>query len=508
MPGTTQSSSAGVPDPFVLVIFGASGDLTRRKLIPALFHLCREGLLPKKFAIVGYARSALGDTGFQELISQSIKGYADKNETGLDEHRCQFISAARYQQGKYDDKGDIQRLAERLRAISTELDIPANYLFYLSTPPEMIAPVAEQLAAAQLNHKGPAPWARLVVEKPFGRDLTSARELNRILQRNFAEEQIFRIDHYLGKETVQNLLVLRLANSVFEPLWNNRYIDHVQITAAETLGVEGRAGYYEQAGALRDMVQNHLMHLLSLAAMEPPVSLEADAIRDEKVKVLRSLRPISPQCAMNGVIQAQYGPGEHNEQSLPGYLQENGVAADSTTETFVAFRAMIDNWRWAGVPFYLRTGKRMPVRITEIGIHFRAAPQVLFNAQGRLPANFLAIRIQPNEGIAMGLQVKRPGLTQAIEPYLMDFGYADAFKGRLSDAYERLLLDAARGDATLFTRADEVEAAWAYVDPIIQGCQGLKTLPQYPAGSWGPPQADALIEDEGRRWQLIKRSKS
>ncbi|MBN2210337.1 MAG: glucose-6-phosphate dehydrogenase [Sedimentisphaerales bacterium] len=501
-----QITATGTPGPFVLVIFGASGDLTRRKLIPALFHLYREGLLPENFAIVGYARSELGDEGFRELIYQSIAEHA--RETGdEDESRRRFNSTVRYQQGRYDDERDIRRLAGRLQAITSELNIPANYLFYLSTPPEMIAPIAEQLARVQLNHRGPNPWSRLVVEKPFGRDLTSAKELNQILQQSFAEEQIFRIDHYLGKETVQNLLVLRLANSVFEPLWNNRYIDHVQITAAETLGVEGRAGYYEQAGALRDMVQNHLMHLLSLAAMEPPVALMADAIRDEKVKVLRSLRPIPARCAMNGVVRAQYGPGEQKGQSAKGYLQEDGVATDSTTETFVAFKAMIDNWRWAGVPFYLRTGKRMPVRITEIGIHFRSAPQVLFNAKGELPANFLAIRIQPNEGIAMQLQVKRPGLTQAIEPFLMDFGYADAFKQRLSDAYERLLLDAARGDTTLFTRADEVEAAWAYVDPIIQGCEGKGTLPQYPAGSWGPREADALIEDEGRRWQLIKRKK-
>jgi len=372
--------------------------------------------------------------------------------------------------------------------------------------------VIEQLRDAGLARRGAveAPWARLILEKPFGRDLASARQLNALLGAAFSENQIFRIDHYLGKETVQNILVLRFANSIFEPIWNHKHVDHVQITVSETIGVEGRGAYYEQAGALRDIVQNHMMHLLCLVAMEAPTSLAPDAVRDEKVKVLGVLRPIARECLANGVVRGQYGPGEVLGRAAPGYVEEDGVPEDSDTETFVAFQALVDNWRWAGVPFYLRTGKRMPARITEVSVHFRALPQVLFNAPpfGPMPPNILALRIQPNEGISMRFQVKVPGPAMRIEPFQMDFGYTGAFGREPPDAYERLLLAAALGDPTLFTRSDEVEAAWAFVGPVIEGCRGRPTkLPVYPAGSWGPQEADALIGADGRAWLLTRRSR-
>ena len=350
-----------------------------------------------------------------------------------------------------------------------------------------------------------SPWARIVVEKPFGRDLQTAHSLNEHVRAIFDEEQIFRIDHYLGKETVQNIMVLRFANSIFEHIWSYDFIDHVQITVSESLGVGSRGGYYDQAGALRDIVQNHMMHLLCLVAMEPPISLTADAVRNEKVKVLRSLRPIAPDCAANGVVRAQYTEGTVNGKQMPGYRQSPNVAADSATETFVAFKANIDNWRWAGTPFYLRTGKCMPKRCTEISVHFKDVPQVLFNRPPAEPLKpkVLAIRVQPNEGISLEFQAKVPGLAMKIKPLEMDFDYAESFGSAPPDAYERLLLDATLGDATLFTRVDEVEAAWRYVEPIVDGCsRDCENLRQYHAGTWGPREADKLIEIDGRAWHL------
>ncbi|MBE3070372.1 MAG: glucose-6-phosphate dehydrogenase, partial [Planctomycetes bacterium] len=378
------------------------------------------------------------------------------------------------------------------------------------TPPSAFLDIVGGLAASGLARPGAcgAPWSRIIIEKPFGRDLASARALNAAVLGVFAEGQVFRIDHYLGKETVQNILVLRFANSIFDPLWNQKHVDHVQVTVAETSGVERRGPYYEQAGALRDMLQCHIMHLVSLVAMEPPVALEPDAIRDEKVKVMRSLRPIPPACVAEGVVRAQYAAGTAGGQPAAGYRQEADVAPDSATETYVAMKVFIDNWRWAGVPFYLRTGKRMPVRMTEISVHFKAVPRVLFGAlaRGPLEPNVLAIRIQPNDGISMRFQVKVPGPAMQVEPYQMDFGYADAFQ-RAPEAYERLLLDAALGDSTLFTRSDEVEAAWAFVQPILDGCRTrpVRDLPTYPAGSWGPQEADDLIAADGRQWMLVRR---
>ncbi len=492
-------------EPFALVIFGASGDLARRKLLPAVHRLFQEGLLPERLAVVGFARTEMGDEAFRDNVRQALAKFAPASaESGRDWDafaRCLF-----YHRGAYDDPASFASLRERLGALAAAQGTPRNCLFYLATPPEVFPLVVGNLHAAGLSRTGEgAGWSRLVIEKPFGRDLASARALNTLLQAGLAEGQVFRIDHYLGKETVQNILALRFANAIFEPLWNHRYVDHVQITVAETVGVEQRGPYYDHAGALRDMVQNHMMHLLCLVGMEPPNSLDSGAVRDEKVKVLKALRAI-PTCEVGGrVVRAQYAAGA----SLQGYRQEPGVAPDSATETYVALKTFIDNWRWAGVPFYLRTGKRLAARITEIGIHFKPVPQVLFNAEpfGPMAPNVLALRIQPNEGISLQFQVKRPGAGVQIEPFKMDFGYADAFGGEPPEAYERLLLDAALGDATLFTRSDEVEAAWAFADPILVACSEASAaeLPTYPAGTWGPAEADALIEADGRHWTVFKR---
>ena len=508
---TTTHADTKVPDPFTLVIFGASGDLTRRKLIPAVYSLFCEGLLPERFSVVGFARSEKTDDGFRDDMHDAVRTFS-RSQPADDAHWGEFAANLHYHQATgYDNLDDFRALRRTLEHITAEKAMPANYLFYLAAQPDLFAPIAELLREAGLVQPSgkETPWSRIIVEKPFGRDLASAHTLNERVQKSFAEDQVYRIDHYLGKETVQNILVLRFANSLFEPIWNQRHVDHVQITVSETVGVERRGGYYEHAGALRDMVQNHMMHLLSLVAMEAPVALGADAVRDEKVKVLQALRPIPQECIANGVVRAQYAAGAIDGERAPGYREEDGVADDSTTETFVAFKTFIDNWRWVGVPFYLRTGKRMPARITEIDIHFKPVPQVLFNADPAAPMvpNILALRIQPNEGIMLQFQVKVPGPAMQIRPYKMDFGYADGFGKEPPEAYERLLLDAALGDSTLFTRSDEVEAAWRFVTPVIDGCaeQQVRQLPTYPAGSWGPHEADDLIGADGRQWQLMKR---
>jgi len=503
------TDAATVPDPFTLVIFGASGDLTRRKLVPAVYDLWCDGLLPPEFTVIGYARSAGTDEAFRAGLRTGVE--AGSRAEVLDEATWQrFASRLRYVCGPYDDPTGFRALDKRLKEGTGQG--AANVLWYLATPPSSFPAVIASLGESGLARRGAAdaPWSRIIIEKPFGRDLSGARNLNARLLTAFDERQIFRIDHYLGKETVQNILVLRFANSIFDPLWNAKYVDHVQVTVAEQVGVEGRGPYYEQAGALRDIVQNHMMHLLCLVAMEPPLALEADAVRDEKVKVLRSLRPIPPECAADGVVRGQYGGGEMGGEPVCAYRDEEGVADESLTETFVAMKLFIDNWRWAGVPFYVRTGKRMAVRMTEISIHFKPIPQVLFGAppRGPLPPNILAVRIQPNDGISMRFQVKVPGPAMRIEPYQMDFGYAETFTAA-PQAYERLILDAALGDSTLFTRSDEVEAAWAFLDPILEGCRRCPEgcLPTYPAGSWGPAAADALIEADGRNWILVRRPK-
>ncbi len=486
------------PEPFALVIFGASGDLAARKLLPAVHRLFQQGLLPERFAIVGFARTEMTDSVFRDQAGIDVARFSPP---GRGERRTwgDFARNLHYHAGRYDDPASFASLRQRLDALAAA----PNRLFYLATPPSVIAPVVEQLRAAGLSRPADGKgWARLIVEKPFGQDLASAHALNALVQAAFPENQVFRIDHYLGKETVQNILVLRFANALFEPLWNHKYVDHVQITVSETVGVEQRGAYYDQAGALRDMVQNHLMHLVSLVGMEAPNTLDPAAVRDEKVKVLKALRLI-PTCDVGDrVVRAQYAAGE----DAPGYREEPGVAPDSRTETYVALKTYIDNWRWAGVPFYLRTGKRLPARITEIGIHFKPVPQVLFNAApfGPMEPNVLALRIQPNEGISIQFQVKRPGAGVQIEPFKMDFGYEEAFGGEPPEAYERLLLDAALGDPTLFTRSDEVEAAWAFVTPLLEACAEAE-LPAYPAGTWGPREADAMLAADGRQWTVFRR---
>jgi len=501
--------SRKVPEPFTLVIFGASGDLARRKLVPAVYGLFRDGLLPAGFSLVGYARTAKTDEGFRAEMREATRQFVRSG--AFDEKTWgNFAAAMHYQTATYDAAG-LKLLREKLAATSSRSGAPGNVLFDLATPPTVFVPIVAALPEAGLvrpQEQG-APWSRIIVEKPFGRDLESACELNRQIGRVFLENQVFRIDHYLGKETVQNILVLRFANAIFEPIWNRKYVDHVQIAVSETVGVERRGRYYDQAGALRDILQNHMMHLLSLMAMEPPVALDADAVRDEKVKLLRSLRPIPRQCVPDDVVRAQYAAGTCCGEEVVGYLEEEGVAADSRTETYVALKTFVDNWRWEGVPFYLRTGKRLAARVTDIAIHFKSVPRVLFGAAGgeTLEPNVLTIRIQPNEGISLRFQVKLPGPAVEIRPFQMDFGYVSAFGREPPDPYERLLLDAALGDRTLFIRNDEVEAAWCFVTPLIEACKEQKTarLPTYPAGSWGPKEADALIEADGRRWEITER---
>lgn len=510
MPGlalniSTTAMRKSTPEPFALVIFGASGDLTRRKLVPSLFGLHEDGLLPDKTVILGFARTQKQPDQYRQELREAIQQYWKGGEISQ-ESWDRFADRIDYLRGDYQTPADYERLRECLDRYATQRDMPPNYLFYFSTPPAMFVPIVQQLGEAGLARRGGGakPWSRIVVEKPFGTDLTTAVDLNRAIREVFDERQIFRIDHYLGKETVQNLLALRFANSIFEPIWNQKHVDHVQMTVAEDQGVGTRGSYYEKSGALRDMVQNHMMNILALVAMEPPTSLEADAIRDEKVSLLGALRPIPPDCAAYGVVRAQYAAADVDGKRVPGYLEEDGVAPDSQTETFVAFRTFVDNWRWAGVPFYLRTGKRLPQKLTEVSIHFKPVPQVLFNAPpyGPMQPNILVVRIQPDEGISIQFQVKSPGPSMRIHPYQMDFSYRDAFGEAPPEAYERLLLDAALGDSTLFIRSDEIEAAWRFVNPILEGCDLLarRRLPSYAAGTWGPEEAEQLVAVEGNRW--------
>ncbi|KPK78061.1 MAG: glucose-6-phosphate dehydrogenase [Phycisphaerae bacterium SM23_30] len=506
-PTPSPNRSPQPAEPFSLIILGASGDLTRRKLIPAIYRLYRRSLLPRVFSVIGFARRPLDDESFRQQMLQALQE-SDNNLLFNRQSEEKFAAHLYYHQAHFQNPQAYQSLRRRLEQIAKNTASPGNCLYYLAAPPSFFPVIVDQLKQARLAQRGPEkPWSRIIIEKPFGQDLDSARLLTRRINTAFDEKQIFRIDHYLGKETVQNLLVLRFANTIFEPLWNQKFIDHVQIAVTETMGVENRGSYYEQAGALRDIVQNHLMHLLSLVAMEPPVSLDADAVRNEKVKVLQALRPFPCRCVPENMVRGQYAEGIVQNQKVPRYREEREVAADSNTETFVALKVFIDNWRFSGVPFYLRTGKRLPVRITEIDIHFKPVPQVLFNVGPSAPLqpNMLAIRIQPNEGISLQFQVKIPGYTMAIQPFHMDFGYA-ALGKELPDAYERLLLDAALGDPTLFARSDEVEAAWTYLTPVLEACR-LQADPHicpYPAGSWGPKEADDLIAADGRKWTLIK----
>jgi glucose-6-phosphate 1-dehydrogenase len=494
------------PDPCTLVIFGASGDLTARKLIPALYHLHREKQMPASFRIVGLARREKTEEAWRAELLQALQQYSRASGTGNGDWDA-FARNINYCQGDLSEQGTYNTLKEVINSAGAE-PLKRNLLFYLATSPSQFAMAAERLHTSGLLHKGhagPGDWQRIVIEKPFGHDLESARQLNREITSFADEQQIFRIDHYLGKETVQNILMFRFSNSIFERLWNRDSVDHIQITVSESLGVGTRGGYYEEAGALRDMVQNHLFQVLSLIAMEPPVSLDAEAIRDEKVKLLRSIHPFSPEDVARNVVRGQYFAGIVNGQPCPGYRQEPKVKSDSNVETYVALKLIIDNWRWSGVPFYLRTGKCLPQSASEVRIQFRPTPYVLFAAQcgQNLDANSLTLRLQPNEGITLRFNGKVPGTSVEVRPVRMHFSYDTEFGAYTPEAYERLLLEAMAGDPTLFIRRDEVETAWQLVDSI-RTAWDAKTLSNrefYSAGTWGPVAADDLLAQSGHAWR-------
>jgi glucose-6-phosphate 1-dehydrogenase len=510
--GETPSVAA---EPVALVIFGGAGDLAHRKLLPALYNLHLDGLLPPRTAIVGVGRKGFSDDDYRGFAKDGIEKFSRRQ---IDEHAWPTFAEALFSVNVSIDDSDsdnraLAPLGSRLDIVEHERGLPGNRIYYLAVPPALFVPTVGQLDRARFipprrqATREARPFARLIIEKPIGRDLRSACEINDAIAEVFNEHQIYRIDHYLGKETVQNILVLRFANSIFEPLFNQKYIDHVQITVAEAEGVGTRANYYEQAGALRDMIQNHMLQLLSMIAMEPPHSLESDVVRDEKLEVLRSLRPIVGDRVDAQVVRGQYARGFDMGKPVPGYREEPGVSPASTTETYAALQIFIDNWRWAGVPFFIRTGKRLPKRASEISVHLKEVPPILFNANpnGPLDPNVLSIRIQPDEGFALGISSKIPGPRVRIYPVQMDFHYGSTFGGASPEAYERLLLDVMVGDQTLFMRRDAVEAAWRWVMPILDrwSAQQTDALPQYPAGSWGPPEADRLIESTGRQWRAL-----
>jgi glucose-6-phosphate 1-dehydrogenase len=480
------------------VIFGGSGDLAQRKLIPALYNLALQRLLPATFSVVGTARKPLSHEEYREELHGAVARYSRTKP--LNEEVWRSFAEQLHFVATPDDSGyeDLRRTLDQL---DFALGTHANRLFYLATPPTAYEAIIKAIGEHRL--RGETGWARIVIEKPFGRDRESARELNEVVHTVFREDEIFRIDHYLGKETVQNILVLRFANGIFEPIWNRQYVDHIQITVAETIGVEERAGYYEQAGAMRDIVQNHLLQLVALVSMEPPAAFDDKAVRDEKVKVLHALRSLSGDDVAQNAVRGQYGRGFIEGVPVAAYREEPGVAPDSRTETYVALKCWVDNWRWEGIPFYLRTGKRLPKRSTEIAIQFRVAPHQLFprEASAGMEPNALVLRIQPDEGISLKFGAKVPVQGIRIRSVNMDFDYGASFMVDAPDAYETLILDALRGDATLFTRRDEVDQQWAFVDPIIEawGRSGAPAI--YEAGTWGPPEADELIRRDGRAWR-------
>jgi glucose-6-phosphate 1-dehydrogenase len=489
------------PEPTAIVIFGASGDLTRRKLLPAIYQLSRGQRLPARFSVVGVARSEMTDDQFRQQFHDSLREFAGVARP--DDVSSALVRTLSYVHGEMDDPA----LYERLQAKLKEVGAPDGILFYFAVPPTVYATIVERLAASGLTKPAtPDGWRRMIVEKPFGTDLASAQQLNQILHQHLDESQIFRIDHYLGKETVQNLLVFRFANGMFEPVWNRRYIDHVQITAAETVGVERRASYYEGAGALRDMVQNHLMQVLALIAMEPPIAFSAENVRDRKLDVIMSIPPLLEE-GKNNVVRAQYAAGWVNGAEVPGYREEEGVAPNSTTETYVALRVQLDSWRWAGVPFYVRTGKRLPKRTTEIAIQFRRPPLHIFKriSPTAIASNLLVVNVQPDEGISVRFEAKLPGSRMQLAPVMMNFRYGSAFGVPVPEAYETLLLDAMLGDPTLFARHDFVEASWALITPVHEAwaASGAKAIPTYEAGEWGPDEADAMMAADGRRWRTL-----
>ncbi len=513
-PVTADSGRQSLPlvyseEPVTITIFGASGDLTLRKLVPALYALYAQGLLRQRFAIVGYARRDYNDQSFRDRMRESLKAFSrlPVDEAQLDEFTCRLY----YHRGDLDNPEDYRALKVRFQ---DEDRFPSNHVFYLAITPEHFLPTIENLSRSGLiSAPHCEPWSRVVIEKPFGRDLDSARQLNRDILTHLDETQVYRIDHYLGKETVQNILGFRLANSIFEPVFNRHHVDHIQITASEAVGMEsGRGAYYDSAGALRDMVQNHLLQLLCLVAMEPPSNLTADAMRSAKVQLLQSLLPPAPHEMRSKTIRAQYLAGTENGQSVPAYVDEDRVARDSRTESYCALRLGMENWRWAGVPVYLRTGKRLRKRVTEIVIQFKQPPLQLFRTVECVGdfcdltlshPNTLIFRIQPDEGISLLFSAKRPSMQFVVESVAMDFSYLQTWNRSLPEAYERLLLDVMRGDSTLFTRSDQVEAAWHVVDPILSAWNSQPDIPihTYGPGSWGPAAADDLLGQEGRVWR-------
>ena len=473
------------PEPCVLAIFGASGDLTRRKIFPALYALAYRDLLPESFAVLGVARTEMAGEQFVSSMEEAIREFARDD---FREETWEFLARrTRYVGMEFVDEAGEDRVATCLNDLDEEFGTRGNRVYYLAIPPEAMPRLVEELG----ERRSTTGWTRLIVEKPFGHDLESARQLNARLARYFTEHEVFRIDHYLGKDTVQNLAALRFANGIFEPVWNRQFIDHVQITVAEAIGIENRAAFYEKAGAIRDVVQNHLLQLVALTAMEPPIDFTADSMRNEKVKVLKALATPAP----DEVIRGQYAPGFIEGMAVPGYREEEGVAPDSETETFVAAKLRVDNWRWAGTPFYIRTGKRLPRRETTIAIQFQRVPHALFEDTTELRPNLLIIHIQPNEGVSLAIGAKVPGEGMRVRTVHMDFLYGGAFRTGLPEAYERLILDAMLGDATLFTRADEIEEQWALVDAIVAAWRRDKpSFPNYPAGTWGPQEAQELVE--------------
>ncbi|MGB9067740.1 MAG: glucose-6-phosphate dehydrogenase [Candidatus Acidiferrales bacterium] len=490
-------------DPCLIVMFGASGDLARRKLLPALYDLELHSCLAPRFKLLGFARTEMSDDAFRKSAGEFLANVDQNGSKG--DRRKEFLDHLQYFHGNYDDPESYGKLAERLDAVDGENSLGGNRLFYLATPPEVYEHVIEQLGRAGLaKPKNGDSWTRIIVEKPFGRDGASARDLNAKVLKVFDEPQVYRIDHYLGKETVQNLLVFRFGNGIFEPIWNRNFVDHVQITAAEALGVEKRAAFYETTGALRDMIQSHVLQLTSLVAMEAPARFDATSVRNEKIKILQSIRPFSTELVWKSVIRGQYGAGTVKGTAVPGYRQEPGVKPDSATETFVALKLLVDNWRWSGVPFYLRSGKRLARAMTEIAIRFKKAPHMVFQGESVEP-NSMVLNIQPDEGISLSFGAKSPGSQMHISPVTMDFRYRQAFGAGTREAYATLINDCIRGDATLFDRADSVEAAWGLVDPILDAWQNAAAppFPNYPAGSDGPRAADDLTVSEGRRWRPI-----